>query len=164
MRFQAEHRFEASPARVADVLTDPEFYRELALPDVSRPEVVDSSSTGPEHTLRLRYEFVGSLDSMARRLLGPSRLAWVQDVRVDAATHAGHLSFQAQADPKRLFGTAQFTLDAQAEHCIRHLAGELVVAVPVIGPRAEKKIVPGVLRRLDIEAQAVNEVLSRRHT
>jgi hypothetical protein len=35
-----------------------------------------------------------------------------------------------------------------------------VVAVPGIGRMAERRIVPGLLARLDIEAEAVDAVLS----
>ena len=39
--------------------------------------------------------------------------------------------------------------------------GELVVDVPLVGAMAERRIVPGLLRRLDIEAAAVDEHLAR---
>jgi hypothetical protein len=40
------------------------------------------------------------------------------------------------------------------------LDGELVVAIPGVGRMAERRIVPGLLRRLDIEADAVDAELS----
>jgi hypothetical protein len=46
---------------------------------------------------------------------------------------------------------------------MRELDGELVVAIPLVGSRAERKIVPGVLRRLDMEAEAVNSALAHGH-
>lgn len=162
MRFQAQHHFGGSREEVAQILVDPQFYRTLALPDVSLPEVLDSSSEGDHSSLRLRYEFVGSLDAMARRVVGHHRLSWVQELVVRRDTGAGDLEFSAQADPRRLFGSAHFTLDEEAGGCTRRLAGELVVAVPLIGSKAEGRIVPGVTRRLDIEAQAINDVLAGR--
>jgi hypothetical protein len=164
MRFQVEHRFNGSPSEVAALLTDPGFYQTLVLPDVSQPEVLDSSADGQRSLLRVRYEFIGNLDGMARRLLGKERLAWIQQVEVEHSTNSGDLSFNAEADPKRLHGSAHFELRADDGGCVRSLAGDLVVAVPLIGSRAERKIVPGVVRRLDIEAQGINETLSRGHT
>jgi len=160
MRFQAEHGFNGSPGAVATLLTDPDFYGALELPDLSQPEVLESSDDGGRSLLRLRYEFVGSLDPMARRLLGQSRLTWIQQVVVDKSTHAGELTFNAEADPKRLHGSAHFDFQTDDGRCVRRLAGDLVVAVPLIGSRAERKIVPGVLRRLDIEAEAINQTLA----
>jgi hypothetical protein len=160
MRFQAEHWFNGSPEAVAALLTDPQFYGQLALPDLSQPEVVESSTEGGRSLLRLRYEFIGSLDPMARRLLGQSRLTWIQQVVVENSTDSGELTFNAEADPKRLHGSAHFSLQSDGGRCVRRLEGELVVAVPLIGSRAEKKIVPGVLRRLDIEAEAINSRLA----
>jgi hypothetical protein len=69
MRFTAEHRFDGSPDAVAALLTDAHFYETLDLPDVSEPEVVDRTSDGQRSQLRLRYEFSGTLDPRARRLL-----------------------------------------------------------------------------------------------
>ncbi len=109
--------------------------------------------------LRLRYEFIGHLDPIARRLLGPNRLAWVQELVVDHSNHSGELNIAAQADPRRLHGTAKFTLELEGDHCLRRLAGDLVVAFPVIGPQAERRILPGLLRRLDIESEAINQAL-----
>jgi hypothetical protein len=162
MRFQAEHTFDGPSSEVAALLTDSDFYQALALPDLSRPEVLQSSSDGEQSVLRLRYEFVGTLDPMARRIIGENRLAWIQEVRVDHASRSGELTFGAAADPGRLHGSAHFTLEEQDGQCIRQLSGELTVAIPLIGSRAERRIVPGVLRRLDIEADAITVALAER--
>jgi Protein of unknown function (DUF2505) len=164
VRFEAEHRFHGSPGAVADLLADPQFYRTLDLPDLSRPEVVESSTEGQRSKLRLRYEWVGSLDPIARRLLGGDRPAWIQEVSVNQATDSGELEFNAADDPARLHGSARFQLRADGDGCVRRLTGELVVGVPIIGSRAERKIVPGLLRRLDIEAQAIDGALRREPT
>jgi hypothetical protein len=160
MRFTAEHRFHGSPAAVAAILTDPEFYATLILPDLSQPTVINHHSDDQSATLGLRYEFVGSLDPMARRLLGSKRLAWIQEVQLKRPGESGQLSFRAESDPKRLHGSADFALAAEGEETIRRLTGELIVAVPIIGSRAERRIVPGLLRRLDIEAEGVNKALA----
>jgi hypothetical protein len=161
MKFQAEHRFVGSPSEVAALLTDARFYQTLALPDVSEPQVLDSSMDDQQSWLRMRYRFTGSMDATARPLIGSQRLAWIQQVTVDHPAESGELSFHAEADPKRLHGSAHFELLPVGGGCVRRLAGELVVAVPLIASRAERKIVPGVLRRLDIEAQGVNDALAR---
>lgn len=154
MRFRVDHRFPASPEEVASVLADPEFYLHLELPDVGAPVVLDHRVAGAVTALRLRYEFVGNLDPVARRLVGRDRLSWVQEIEVDRAG-SGRLTFGAQADPRRLHGSAEFSLAAEGEGSVRRLSGELVVAVPAVGQWAERRIVPGLLRRLDIESEAI---------
>lgn len=159
MRFRAEHRFGAAPAAVAEALGDAEFYRHLALPDVGTPEVLPADDAAPA-ALRLRYEFTGSLDPLARRLLGGRRLRWIQLVRVDPASGRGRLEFFAEAAPRRLHGAADFELRAEGAGTIRHLEGSLTVSVPGLGRAAEARIVPGLLRRLDLEAAALADRLS----
>jgi hypothetical protein len=157
MRFHAEHRFSASAPAVAALLADPAFYLDLVLPDLSQPEILQQSQAGNETVVRLRYEFVGSLDPIAHRLLGASRLFWIQEVRVDQATTSGALRFEAEKDPRRLHGEAEFNLSEAGAGTVRRLDGNLVVAVPGIGRMAERRIVPGLINRLDIEAQALDD-------
>jgi uncharacterized protein DUF2505 len=159
MRFHAEHRFAGPVDAVVALLVDPEFHRQLELPDVELVDVDDAGSEGDQRHLRLRYRFVGSLDPIARRLLGGRDLTWRQDLRLDRADGTGRLSFEADADPKKLHGSADVTIEASDGGAVRRLDGQFTVAVPLIGGRAERSIVPGLLRRLDIEAEAVDRRL-----
>jgi hypothetical protein len=156
MRFQVEHRFHGPPSAVAALLADPGFYAGLVLPDVSQPVVLDHRTDGHLANLRFRYVFEGDLDPRARRLLGSSHLAWIQEVQVNSATDSGKLSFQSEADPRRLHGSADFDLIADGAGTLRRMSGELVVSVPMLGKWAERKIQPGLLRRLDLEAAALD--------
>ena len=142
-------------------MVDPDFYLALDLPDLSRPEVLERSDNGGVSLLRLRYNYVGKLDPLAQRLLGSGRLVWIQETRVDQAADSGVVSFEAEKDPGRLHGSSDFVLTAAEGGTVRRFDGELIVAVPGIGRMAERRIVPGLLRRLDIEAQAIEDRLTR---
>ena len=158
MRFVAEHRFAAPVDAVIAGLTDPAFHRELQLPDLRLVDV-DGHTNQTHAVLRLRYDFVGHLDPLARRLLGGRRLTWLQELRVDRASGAGRLTFAAEADPRRLHGRADVVIEPDDGGTRRTLDGELVVEVPIVGGNAERRIVPGLLRRLDIEASALDQCL-----
>ncbi|HMG43635.1 MAG TPA: DUF2505 family protein [Acidimicrobiales bacterium] len=163
MRFTAEHRFGGPVDAVVALLTDPEFHRELQLPDLSLPEVVAADVDGDDAHLQLRYEFVGSLDPIASRLLGGRKLTWLQDLDLDRSTGKGRLRFAAEAEPKRLHGKADFTVapvDGDAGASVRRLTGELKVGVFGVGSMAEGRIVPGLRRRLDIEATELDRRLT----
>jgi Protein of unknown function (DUF2505) len=158
VHFVAEHRFAAPVEAVIAGLTDPAFHRELQLPDLKLLDV-DEHTNQTETVVHLRYDFVGQLDPFARRLLGHRRLTWLQELRLDRASGAGRLTFAAEADPRRLHGRADVALEPADGGTRRTLNGELVVAVPVVGSRAERSIVPGLLRRLNIEADALDRRL-----
>ena len=163
MHFTTQHRFPAAPARVAALMVDPEFEGAVQLPDLSPPDVVEHDTDGNEHVLKLRYEYVGQLDPMAKRLLAGRQLALVQTVRIDPDTGLGALTIEAEADPGRLHGNAQITLTAagagDGDASVRGLDGDFVVKVPVIGRTIERKLLPGILARLDVEADALAEHL-----
>ncbi|MDA8074245.1 MAG: DUF2505 family protein [Actinomycetota bacterium] len=179
MRFSAEHRFDAPPAEVAAVLADPDLYRSLELPDLRLLEVhqlpaasaLDArpgAQAPPETGVLLRYEFTGSLDPIAIRLLGGARLTWSQEVHLRDG-EGGWLTFAAEGNPRLLHGRADFVLHAEgaragpgARATLRRLDGELTVAIPVVGRMAERRIVSGVIGRLDVEAAAVQRWLGRR--
>jgi hypothetical protein len=195
VRFNAEHRFPGRPAAVAAVLGDPGFYQELELPDlrllevrlIQAPDIAASSRPGgapggplQDRELVLRYEFTGSLDAVALRLLGGERPTWSQEVHLSGAS-GGRLTFAAEANPRFLHGHADFVLEPVGPDpddveqrdgrpdgpptgvaTLRRLEGELTVALPVVGGMAERRIVPGVLTRLDLEATAAGRLLARR--
>jgi hypothetical protein len=158
VRFRAEHEFPAPPVAVAEILCDPAFHLALDLPDLSRPEVVSHSADGTERAVVLRYTFVGHLDPVARRLLAGRKLTWIQELHLDEATGEGRLSFSAEAEADRLYGAADVSLTALADdRTRRRIVGEFFVKVPLVGGTAERRIVPGLVRRLDVEAAAVSE-------
>lgn len=156
MRFSAEHRFTWPVDAVVGLLVDPDFHRQLDLPDVELVDVDDSHSDGDQCHLLLRYRFVGDLDPIVRQLLSGRALTWRQELRLDRADGTGRLSFQADASPKRLHGAADLTIEGRDGGALRRLDGQLVAKVPLIGGRAERDIVSGLLRRLDVEAEALD--------
>jgi hypothetical protein len=162
VHFAVEHDFPASSADVAAVLCDPEFHTQLDLPDLSRPEVLVSSADGAARLLRLRYEYIGELDPIARTVVGTRKISWIQELRLDTGTFRGSLTFEAEADAKRLNGKAEVVLVESAGRSQRRIAGDFHVRVPLVGGTAERKIVPGLVRRLDVEAAALAAVLAER--
>ena len=159
MRFRDEHRFPAPVQAVADVLVDPAFHRRLELPDLQLLDVVDHRDDGRDAVLSLRYEYVGHLDPVAQRLLGGSRLTWIQELVVHRATGGGQLTFAVEGNQQRLHGTAEFTLHAEQDETVWELRGEVRVGIPLVGGSAERRILAGVLRRLDIQAQQMTNQL-----
>jgi hypothetical protein len=156
VQFDRDHDFPAPPDRVAALMCDPEFQTHLQLPDLSLPAVVAHEDDGTRCQLRLRYEYTGQLDSMARRVIGGRTITWVQELRLDRASGTGTLSFSADGDAGRVNGEASVTITASGDAgSHRRIAGDFRIRIPVVGGTAERKIVPGLVRRLDVEAAAL---------
>jgi len=162
MRFSARHEFPAAVPAVAAVLADPAFYTALQLPDVALPELLDHDTDASRVTIRLRYTYAGQLDPVARRVLAGRTLAWVQTLALDLETYTGTLEIAGDGDD-RLQGRASVALsgtDAPAgPGATRAIEGDFRIRVPIVGGQAEKRIVPGLLARLDVEAAAVRASL-----
>jgi uncharacterized protein DUF2505 len=162
VHFETEHEFPGSCAAVAAVLCDPEFHTNLDLPDLTRPTVAEHGDADGIRTLTLRYEYVGQLDPIARKVIAGRELTWIQALRLDTTTWTGTLTFSAEAAPDRLNGQADVTLMAGGDdHCTRRIGGDLHVKFPLVGGTAERRIVPGLLTRLDVEAAALAAKLWR---
>jgi Protein of unknown function (DUF2505) len=162
MHFTTEHHFPASPGRVAALIVDADFETGVALPDLSTPTVLLHDTNRVPNVLRVRYGYIGQLDPMARRLLGGRELALVQEVRVDPATGTGRLTLEAEADPSRLHGAAAIRITPSgARASVRRLDGDFTVRVPLMGSTVERRLLPGILSRLDVEAAALTERLRR---
>jgi hypothetical protein len=161
MRFEVEHTFDAEPATLTTVWLDPAFHLALDLPDVNPPELVTSSVSGSRHALDLRYEFAGHVDPIVTKLLAGRRLTWRQKLTFDTASGRGTLTFASEGDGERLKGSAQIALQATGGHGTRRtVRGDLRVRVPMLGGTAERRIVPGLVRRLDVEADALRARLT----
>lgn len=161
--FNAEHRFLAPPDAVAAGMTDEGFVAGLVLHDVATPEVLDRVEDADGVTLQARYRFVGSLDPLARRILGGDRISWVQEVRVDPLKRAGMLTVRSDVRADRLQCQGGYRLEpVDGGGTARVLHGSLSIKVPLIGGRAEGHILPGLLSRIDDEAAALERWLVSR--
>jgi hypothetical protein len=162
MHFEREHDFAGTVERVASIMSDPAFQTALDLPDLARPDVVAHEVDGASHHLTLRYAYIGQLDPIAQRVVGGRKLTWVQDLHIDVATGVGTLGFTADGVGGRADGTATVTITATGEgSCRRVIDGDFRIKIPLVGGKAEKAIVPGLARRLDVEADAVAVELAR---
>ena len=162
MHFGCEHDFAGTVERVASIMSDPGFQTQLDLPDLARPDVVAHEVDGTSHRLTLRYAYMGQLDPIAQRVVRGRKLTWVQDLRIDASSGTGTLGFSADGVGGRAEGSATVAITATGEgSCRRVKSGDFRIKVPLVGGKAEQAIVPGIARRLDVEADAVAAELAR---
>ena len=159
--FTARHDFDHPPAEVAGAMTDPEFVASLRLPDLEAPEVVEHHRDGSGSSIRARFRFTGRLDPIARRILGNDRISWVQELHVDAANGHGTLAVIPDVHPDRMKFAGGYDLEETVHGTVRKMRGELSIKVPVISRCAEQHILPGLLRRIDLEADALRDWLAR---
>ncbi len=162
VHFECEHDFPGTVEQVASIMSDPAFQTGLDLPDLARPGVVTHEVDGTARRLTLRYEYIGQLDPIAQKVVGGRTLTWVQDLRIDVGTGIGTLGFSADGVGGRADGSASVTISPVGDaSCSRHIDGEFRIRIPLLGGKAEKAIVPGLTRRLDVEAGAVAAELAR---
>jgi hypothetical protein len=171
VRFSVEHRFAAPLHAVERSMTDPDFFAELRnLPGIEAPVLLERREQAGSVQLDVRYVFSGDLPSVARRVLGRGELAWVQRSTVDLGRHRTDFTIVPEAHAELLTCTGVYLLrslpprpDAAAgggsEQTGRTISGELRVRVPVLGGRAERAIVGGLVERLDAEAEALQRWL-----
>jgi hypothetical protein len=162
VQFEREHDFPGTVEQVASIMSDPGFQTVLDLPDLARPDVVTHEVAGTARRLTLRYEYIGQLDPIAQKIVGGRTITWVQDLRVDVGTGVGTLGFSADGVGGRADGSASVVITGTGDaSCSRRIDGEFRIRIPLVGGKAEKAIVPGLARRLDVEAAAVAAELAR---
>ncbi len=159
---RARHKFSAPIEVVIGALGDPDYHSSLDLPDVEAPQIVTCGHDGPRVVIDVRYEFTGRLDPVARRIVGRERVAWIQSLSLDPITRRGELRITPELRGVRITcGAALAFVAAEDGGCTRTLDGELKVHVPIVGGRAEASIAPGILRRIDVEAEALERWVAR---
>ena len=54
-----------------------------------------------------------------------------------------------------MHGAAPITLTPDGAECVRRFDGDFVVKLPIMGGTIEKRLLPGILSRFDVEAEAL---------
>lgn len=145
---------------VIEALFDPAFYQGLSLPDIAPPDVLDHNETDGIARLRVRYEYLGTLDPLARTVLGTDRISWVQELELASETGHGNLTIVPGVQAGRVSCSATVVVEPTPTGARRIISGALKINIPLVGGRAERAIAPGILRRLDLEAEALAAFLS----
>jgi hypothetical protein len=158
VKFRLEHRFDASLDTVEAAMVDPVFLESTRLPDVGPPKVLSREDQGDTVTLRVHYEYTGSLDALARRVLRSGDVAWVQETTLDRRTHRTTFNVTPEVYPDRFrCGGVMQLSDLGATE--RVIDGELKIRVPLFASRAERLILPGLRSRMNHEAELLDEWL-----
>ena len=157
MKFRLEHRFEAPLGVVEEAMVDPDFLEGTRLPDVGPPRVLSREDVGDTVTLRVKYEYTGGLDALARRVLRAGEVSWTQQTSLDRRTHRTEFRVVPDVYPDRLQcrGTMELSIDGTAT--VRVIDGELRIKVPIFASRAEALILPGMRSRMNSEAELLAE-------
>ena len=107
-------------------------------------------------------EFLTLHEALDRRVVGHDHVSWVQRLVIDPASESCALSVVPDVGVIPVTCSGTFGLHAaDGDQCLRTLDAELKIKVPIIGSRAEKSLAPGIMRRLDLEAEALDTFLTR---
>lgn len=159
MKFHLDHTFGAPLDAVEAAMVNPEFLEGTRLPDVGPPKVLSREEAGDTVTLRVHYEYTGSLDSLARRVLRTGDVAWVQETVLDRKTHRTTFDVTPKVHADRFQCGGVMQLSENGATTERVIDGELKIKVPLFGGRAEGLIVPGLRKRMNREAELLDEWL-----
>lgn len=160
MLFHLQHRFAAPVDAVESVMCDPDFYVALGeLPDIGEPEVLDHAVNGSRVSVKVRLTFTGYMEPIAQKVLRGQTPSWVQLLDIDLDAHTAELRIDPDVAGSVVRCTGHYDLKWDGDHTVRNLDGEFTVRIPMLGKRAEKAIGPGIVRRLDIEADILRNRL-----
>lgn len=152
MRFRIEQRFRASPADVGRALSSVDYLTTAMaeLPDIGRPKVRGHRVVGDTTHLELEYQFGGSLPSVARRVIDPAKLSWIEETTIDASRWAAAFTMTPTHYASFFRCKGSWELVARAGETTRVIEGDLKVnsPIPFVGGQVEKAIVSGLRERL----------------
>jgi len=159
VKFRLEHSFDAPLDAVETAMVNPEFLESTRLPDVGPPKVLSREEDGDTVTLRVNYHYTGSLDSLAKRVLRSSDVAWVQETKLDRSAHRTTFTVVPKVHAERFQCGGVMRLTEAGGATERVIDGELKIKVPLFCGRAEGLIVPGLRTRMNREAELLDEWL-----
>lgn len=152
MRFRIEQRFRASAADVGRALSSVGYLTTAMaeLPDIGRPEIRSHRVVSDTTHLELEYRFGGSLPGVARRVIDPSKLSWIEETSIDASNWTAVFTMTPTHYSSFFRCRGTWWLTDAGGASVRVIEGELKVnsPVPFVGGQVEKAIVSGLRERL----------------
>ena len=162
MQFSTTNHFNASAAHVAEALRDPDFYESLdALPDMATPEVVSNTVAANATILVVRYRYTGNVDGFVRRMVGNEPLAWLQHTSFDHDSNNATIKIETEVAKELLRCSGTMKLDGAKKTSTRVIDASLDVRIPLISGRVANSLIPGIIARIDAEADALGDWLTR---
>lgn len=157
VRFRIEQPVAAPPAAVQDALLDRDFLARLAeLPKLGSPELLDQRREGDLVIQRVRYQFVGDLNSAARRIVDPARLSWVEESTTDTSSYVTTFRIVPDNYANLLKSGGTFRLQPRGDAgTLRVAEGDVDVRVPLVGRKVEQAIVSGLQEHAGAEAEVL---------
>lgn len=161
MQINARHHFDAAPARVYAMVTDPDFLNSACVQMGTRSHQVDVAARGSGAHTRT----VTGVDapSLVRRFVGDvltvsQAMTWGAP-QADGGRTAD-LEITVAGMPVRLIGRAVLSGDESGTDVVYD--GELTVPIPFVGPTIEKQAAPEILQVLQSQELIGREWLRAR--
>ena len=158
MEFTVSESIAASRDEVLLALVDPGYYEYLGATAtaVRAPQLLAVSEVAGTIRTSVRYAFDGTISGPAALVVDADKLTWVIDTTYDTTAHSGHLvvvpdHYQGML---RCRGTLALE-DAGDGSTVETVSGRLEVKVPLVSGAAEKAILGGLTRHLELEAAAM---------
>jgi hypothetical protein len=160
--FAFEHWFEAPPEAVAGALLDLDYQRSLSEIDVlSDREVLNQEEADDGRVVR-RVRCVLGVDlGGAKRFIGDSEPAWVEEARWDPATRKWEWLIHPEVAKELLSASGYIEIDGSEEESVRIVSGNVKVKVPLYGGKVEAAIVRGLETAYAQEAEKLAEWLDQ---
>ena len=159
MEFTVTESIDAPRDQVLAALADPDYYAHLggALSAVRPPELLEVSEASGTVRTRVRYAFDGTISGPAARVVDAERLTWVIETSYDTGTHRGTVVVVPDHYRSMLRCRGTLTLEEAGGSTLETVAGRLEVKVPLLSGAAERAILGGFTRHLELEAAAMAE-------
>ena len=160
MKFEIEHNFDASPAEVLAVLTDPKLPEALVPNMENLVEMEFLSAEG--NTRKVRYRPIPMIKTVGPKKVEPHWMEWVEHSTTDTDQCTIEFTNIPRVDTiaKMMLNRGTIYLRRSGRGCIRTVEGELKIKVPLLGRIAEKMIFKQAKALLDEEAQMTKKIVN----
>jgi hypothetical protein len=158
VRFTVTETIAATRDEVVRALVDPGYYVHLgqAATAVRAPELLAAAEDDGTIRTSVRYAFDGAISGPAALVVDVDKLTWVIDTTYDTAAHTGTLVVVPDHYVGMLRCDGTLTLeDDGSGSTVETVTGRLEVKVPLVSGAAEKAILGGFTRHLELEAAAM---------
>lgn len=162
MKFSLPHTFDCDPATLWSITDDPEFERRLGERSDTGRELLDERIDGGVRYVRRRITANRELPAAMKKVLGSDQITYTQETWRPVDGNELRWKITPMVLAGKFTGEGTTTVTAIPTGCRRIIAGELRIAVPLIGAKMEQKLVDDVRASYEKAAVILREMLAER--
>jgi hypothetical protein len=159
MKFEIKHAFSCTPDQLWELFEDATYEAKLAAASGAGREVLERREEAGELLVRRKISAKRELPAAFAKIIGTEQISYEQETRRAPGADTMRWRILPHVLQDRFKGAGTTVVRATPGGCERIIAGELSIAIPLMGGKLEARLIEDITAGYDKGAAVLRELL-----